>query len=331
MFKDYLDYIYISNPSYLDNSIIGIGSVYTIHYQNRELPYTTSAQGKNLYQLIRKMYSELSERIGFSCYSYLDRKTFALNLENLKIKKCLTIDWGIGHTLQIGNIDTTGTAAGTISKKVIKKAIFELLEKNELYFFWYLNNGQRLNISSVINLFLKREGMEKFENYFFEVQTLSLYYTVIYIAIKDNHIVATGISCSPYRYESVKNAIAEAKIIYMFNLRRGSLYLDSSELEHKEACKFIKSNKFIAHNLKGKNINNNNILRLKLSREVKNLSICLNTFFGDDPGSKIISAMSPTLLKCTPVKENILFSKSNLFLKEHPCSTLRTHVDCVVV
>lgn len=331
MVKKYVDCIYTSNSNYLDKRVTGIGSVYTIHCKNRELPYTTSAQGQNLHELVKKIYSEFSERIGFGCYSYFKKKTYTLNLENLKISTVLTNELGIGHNAELGNIDTTGTAAGTASKNVIEKAIFELLEKNELYFFWYLNYGKRLKETRVIKLFLKRQGMEEFENYFFEVQTLSLYYTVIYVSIKESHIISTGISCTPYRYKSIKNAIAEAKIIYMFNLRRGSFYLDLSESEHKEACDFIEKSKFITHHLKGKLLNTNNVLHLKLSCEVRDLKIYLNTFFCRDAGPKLVSAISPTLLKCTPLKNDILQSKSSLFLKRHPCSTLKKHVDCVVV
>ena len=65
----------------------------------------------------------------------------------------------------------------------------------------------------------------------------------------------------------------------MFNLSRGSFYLDLAESEHKEACKFIEQNKFVTHHLKGKLTNTDNILHLKLSYEVKDLKICLNTFF----------------------------------------------------
>lgn len=138
MFKDYLDYIYLSNPSYLDNSITGIGSVYTIHYQNRELPYTTSAQGKNLYQLIRKMYSELSERIGFSCYSYLDRKTFALNLECGHIFQNLSL---VANYLNIGSVCSGGFA-----------------EKN---FIDYLNNNSPLNFNDYMVLYEEFFGKER--------------------------------------------------------------------------------------------------------------------------------------------------------------------------
>ncbi|MDA6090034.1 hypothetical protein ODV19_08640 [Lactobacillus amylovorus] len=331
MDKKYVDHMYVSNSKYLDKRVTGIGSIYTVHCGNRELPYTTSAQGKNLHELIRKIYSEFSERIGFGCYSYLRRNTYTINLKKLEFSKCITNEFGIGYSPKVGSIDTTGTAAGTVSKNVIEKAVFELLEKNELYFFWYLNYGKRLERSRIIDLFLKRQGMEKFENYFFEVQTLSLYYTVIYISIKNNHIVTTGISCTPYRYKSIQNAIAEAKIIYMFNLRRGSFYLDLAESEHKEACKFIEQNKFVTHHLKGKLTNTDNILHLKLSYEVKDLKICLNTFFCSGVGPKLVSAISSTLLKCTPFKNDILQSKSNSFLKRHPCPTLQKHVDCVVV
>lgn len=96
----------------------------------------------------------------------MKKQISTLNLEKATAVKCLTSDLGIGHTRRIGNIDTTGTAAGTISTKVIEKAIFELLEKNELYLFWYLNIGERLKNSKVIERFLKRQGMDEFENYF---------------------------------------------------------------------------------------------------------------------------------------------------------------------
>lgn len=330
MFKDYVDYIYVSESGYLDKCTTGIGTIYTVHYKNLELPYTASAQGKNLHQLIRKIYSELSERIGFGCYSFLKKQISTLNLEKATAVKCLTSDLGIGHTRRIGNIDTTGTAAETISTKVIEKAIFELLEKNELYLFWYLNIGERLKNSKVIERFLKRQGMDEFENYFFETQSLSLYPTVIYIAIKDNHIVATGISCTQYKYESIKNAIAEAKIIYMFNLRKGSLYLDLSKEEHHEACKFVQTNKFVSRRLKAKMLSTSNMLNLKLTCEVKDINICLNTFLKTIK-EKIVSALSTNLLKCLPLKENILLSNSNLFLKKHPCSSLQSHVDCIVI
>lgn len=331
MFDGYVENVYISDLTYLDKYVTGISSIYTIHRENKELPYTTSAQGKNLNQLMKKLYSELSERIGFGCYSFMNKNTHILNLNNLEVKNCSTNKLGLGQNAILGSMDTTGTAAGNKSKKVVKKAVFELLEKNELYLFWYLNNGTRLEINKPIELFLKRQGMDKFENYFFEVQSLSIYPTIIYIAILNNHIVATGISCANYKYEALKNAIAEAKVVYMFNLRRGTFFLDFSEDKHKQACDFVRNNNFINNYLKARKIVKHSLLNFKLSCEIENLSVYLNCFFNAEKSPKIVSAVSTTLLKCTPFKENIMMSKSNIFFKRHPCPELASHVDCIVV
>lgn len=331
MFDGYVENVYISDLTYLDKYVTGLSSIYTIHRENKELPYTTSAQGKNLNQLMKKLYSELSERIGFGCYSFMNKNTHILNLNNLGFRNCSTNKLGLGQNEIFGSMDTTGTAAGNKSEKVVKKAVFELLEKNELYLFWYLNNGTRLEIDKPIELFLKRQGMDKFENYFFEVQYLSVYSTIIYIAILKDHIVATGISCANYKYEALKNAIAEAKVVYMFNLRRESFFLDYSEDKHKQACDFVRNNNFINNRLKAKKIEKHSLFNFKLSCEIENLSIYLNCFFNMEKSPKIVSAVSTTLLKCAPFKDNIMMSKSNIFLKRHPCPELASHVDCIVV
>ena len=79
---------------------------------------------------MRKSYSEYLERFLLSVGGYTHDGTYV----------------SYGENTNYGYIDTTGTATGINSKQVIHKALKELIEKNELFYFWYTNIGERLRI-----------------------------------------------------------------------------------------------------------------------------------------------------------------------------------------
>lgn len=332
MFESYIEKFYISNIAYLDKPITGIGSISNIYYKKYSLPYTTSARSHSLNTLIAKMYSEYTERIGFGCFSFFEKQVDSINIRNLKTKSIDANKLGLNGKATFGYVDTTGTAANNKkSNDIVRKAICELIEKNELYLFWYLHYGKRIKITPAVTYILKNQGMLDFENYLFVAQNLSLMPTVIYIGIKNGHIVSTGISCDLYFYSAIKKAVAEAKIMYMFNLRRNRKCMDISELEHKKIYKFIRESSFSSKYLQAKKILNYVYFKLKLSSDVGDIYVSLNSCMDERTAPKLITAFSDSLIKCVPTKENIRLSHTAPFLCKYNCKKIDEHLDCIVV
>ena len=73
-------------------------------------------------------------------------KLLSFNADNIISVKGKEVSYGSKYVF--GSIDTTGTASGVFkSDDIINKAIFELLEKNELLLLWYGLLAQEYKLS----------------------------------------------------------------------------------------------------------------------------------------------------------------------------------------
>jgi hypothetical protein len=117
-------------------------------------------------------------------------------------------------------IDTTGTAANITSYDVIRKAVYELLEKNALFLFWYGRIGGKFD-----HIYIKQHKITKTikkQNKGLKVDSyINLSFSplkCVFIIIHDNNSVsASGIGLDENLIEASNKALEEAYLLYWQN------------------------------------------------------------------------------------------------------------------
>lgn len=317
LFEAYRNSYVLSGGEFLKSMYTGVGSLRTTHLKKRVVPFTCSANAFNYNVLLSKMYSEHQERnlIAFKgekegeyeCINILSPSKQMVRVENISY----------GPSKSLGFIDTTGTASGyNNSYNIIIKAVSELLEKNELYLFWYKGMGSKLTIDNGIYSELRKQNLLQFENHFYLLKNLSNWPTIVHIVFKNKSLIASGICCNPDINRAIFGAISEAKTLnFMDMYQKYSCFTpkDCSEDYLYKMLSSIKNEKKI----KFENYNYISNLDIWLSKEIESMFVgVLNVRFNSDQG-KTISVFSPDLLKCVPTKDNLKYCIEIPLLKRY--------------
>lgn len=143
-------------------------------------PSTGCAIDKFNQMAVLKSYNEFLERFRLGIGG--------LSKENIQIN--------YGYNENYGVIDTTGTASGKISKEIIYKAKTELIEKNEIFLFWYTkdSNFYVVNQSFEIKNFIKKLNFIAQEHIIFCIRNLSNLYTILCISFKESFLTGCGVA-----------------------------------------------------------------------------------------------------------------------------------------
>jgi len=332
LFENFRDNFVLSNQEYLNIDCTGVGSINVFSLKKGIAPYTCSANSKTYNTLIKKMYSE-----------YLERSQIAIIGEKSNSKKCVNLcDNSTQHIIEStalsynlgeleGVTDTTGTASGNgESTFIIKKALSELIEKNELYLFWYYSMGERLIIDDLIKHFLKKMNFNHYDNYFFKLNNLSSWPTIIFLVFKDEELITTGICCNYLLDKAIEGAIKEAKVLRMMNMYEEDSIFDPKDctssylynwINMKENTNFKMDNHF----------NYIKSLNIWISSDINNLYLSiLNTSHRNNQG-KTIRVFSPELLMCVPSKEQLKYCANIPLIKKYSHLLLDSTPNCLVL
>lgn len=239
-----------------------------------------------------------------------------------------------GKTSAYGYIDTTGTATGIESCQILKKALSELIEKNELFFLWYTDIGERLNVelSNEQKQLIKSLNFRADEHLCLATRNLSNYYTVITISLYKRQITGCGISCNQTIEEAVKKSIIENKIIEWQNYQNeDSRFYQSVPKDKEKIYDFIfskieKRNSY--HCEEG--IDNLIQKKLMLNKDIPFPEVViLNGKNNHKNNVKTIKLVSKHLLNCLPSKRLIRLSKKQKIISNIDYNA--TEFDCFLV
>lgn len=248
---------------------------------------------------IIKLYEEANER-----------KRLALGL--LKDNNCIVFDYinkcwkeypfryfAYGFNEKYGFVDTTGTSSGYISRHVLMKGIEELIEKNEMAFFWYLKEGYYINTNTEIKNLIKSLNFKSNEVGIFECRTLSNMYAYFVLLFDNKKFIASGACTSLDSDIALQGAIKEAKLLEWQNYCNSrSISASLKEKEYRNIYDY-----YLSLKKKSKYYSSHVTDKLKFNC-IDSLDIAiLNTI--DNRKSITIKCASEELLSCIPRKRNI--------------------------
>lgn len=211
--------IWLTSSSFLNDTKMISAELSKIVVDHYVFPEDESAIDHSNIKIIKKMASEYFERrtIGFNSF----RKDDTWRLRGRKISLVKRKEVGYGFSKTYGFLDTTGTSAGVSSNELKKKALTELLEKNESMLFWYTDKFYGIEIDDVISSIVKSLGLADADIYMFYANELSNAHTVITLCFYDNNLVSSGISCSLVYDKAIEDSLLEAKMLLSVYIGRG--------------------------------------------------------------------------------------------------------------
>lgn len=327
IFISHKEHYNLSNYSFININTVAIGSIMSILIDGKVVPFSVSSIDKQKNKLLMKMYSEHLERttIGFNYLkdNYIDGIDLFTN-HLVSIKRSLL---SYGENGKSEARDTTGSASGYVnSYEIIKKATSELIEKNELFLFWYCNQGERVSRQDTIAI-EKHLNMDCYENHIFVAKNLCSWPTIICISFMNKIVVGTGISCDSDYFRAIENAIAESKILRVLNSYKFDSIYDFGIKKNEEIYNWVNS----FQGLTGQNhfthkIKNYNIC---MSDQIEDLFVyLLNTKTGQD--GKTVSVTSSSLIKCLPTKKNILMCSKIPIISNNMHHITNNKLDCFI-
>ena len=264
---------------------------------------------------LKKSYSE-----------YLERFSLGIPMGNVQLVKSVDFiqkkiveeekrNYGYGDTIY-GHNDTTGTATGISSLKVIKKAICELIEKNECLCFWYGDVGKRIPICNDIEQEIRSYNFISEKVFLYVIREVSNYPTVIALGIKDNRLIATGVSCTDKLAKSIKQSLEELRVIewQQFQNKQSAFY-NYSDVEYSQIMKRIYEKEehlgvyhYEEYNKKAE--------EMRFADWIKNVRI--KVIYADEKlGLKTVKCISEDLLSALPIHENIRKETNKKIVKKY--------------
>lgn len=336
IFKSYKNNIVIYKKPFIIGDLVLNGGLKVIRVsKNIYLPWLCSSVGNSFRLELKKLYSE-----------YLERKFIGINkdedvvnmfmMNNHKIYKAHSTDIKYGNSKLFGMIDTTGSASGNLeSKKVIQKAVFELVEKNEVLLSWY----GRLCKELVLNESLYVKYLDYINNIkdicdeykIIISKNLSNASTIIVILFKDKIIVGSGVSLELDFQKALENAIKEAKTVAISFLNKSyGYYSNYSCKDFEDIYDYVlklcesKEHYFVV-------VENFCCEKFELLEEIKDFYLVYfnKCKFSHD---KTVKVYSKKLLNCLPTKLNLQNNSNKYILKKYNIDIESNDIpDCCIV
>lgn len=326
LFRNYRENFFVSNTKYLSKWTSVIGTITSYKDENNIMPSNSSASTSSYTKAIKRFYSEHLDRLSLAGVYKSCETILAFDICRDEFLKVKAKDLSFGISTWKMYIDTTGVATHPNSSKLcVKKALSELIEKNDLFYFWYLKFGARVTITAEIESWIKKLGLGYLNIYLYKSNYHSSWTTIICFAFKEEHLRATGIACDESFIESIVSALNETRIIRMLNSFTGNKmfekwnFLCEADLQtmfNDHKMRFCRERKY---ELKYYN--------LSLNKDVKNLYIVLLK----SERSKTVSVISPDLLKSLPTHDNLNKSKNSRIVSEIGIDFIMEQLDCPVL
>lgn len=279
----------------------------------------------NLKLVIKKSYSEYLERFSMGIPIDKEEVTSVVNYIRRGIEKEKFSEFGYGLHSK-GYNDTTGTAVGVVTSEIVEKAISELIEKNEVFCFWYGRAGKKLESTPFVEAVIDKLGFCSNEFFYFVVNEISNFPTIIVMGFLDGRLITTGVACCGNMKEGIYKAFQEAKIIewQQYNNSKSN-FLKYSKKEQKEFYNIIRrKNKVLESEIMSTEEKKR---KLELEDWIEDIEIKL-LYVDANLGIKVIKCISEDLLSALPVQKNILKSLNKKIVKKY---YIDKEVECPIV
>lgn len=316
--NDFLNRKYISYAN--------LGSIVT-NLGNTPIDSTAIDETKEISFL--KCYHEHLERKQIGFQVGLSQKINVLNYIDKNIYSIDKSDFGYGYSDMFGKVDTTGTASGLKSQEIIEVAILELIEKNEMLLFWYLQKGEYVKKDTFIKKIISDMGFSSDRVEIFTCQEISNYFVFFVVLIDQNTVIASGAGISNNQINALKKALSEARLLEWQNKNNKMSSLYMMDLSEKE--KVINYLDNLIKVLPIKEIRNNKVHSLVIVDWVESIYInVLNPL--NDYSSLTIKCISRELYNCLPLKDNIVKSLNKKISIKYRLSleSLESIPDCIL-
>ncbi|GEK35600.1 YcaO-like family protein [Kurthia sibirica] len=220
MFMQYNKDFGIANSFQVETNKIGYIKSFRIKHGEFFVPSTGTSISNKKKLCILKAYNEFLER-------------FRLGIGSKEITYGKNNDYGM--------IDTTGTASGNNSENIIKKANLELIEKNELYLFWYTNSSEYVLLphTSEIKSLIKKLNFQGERHLIFYMKNISNAHTILSVSFKEGILTGCGISGDLNFKKALKSSILENKLIEWENYQNPNSDLYHHSINEKEQIQFF--------------------------------------------------------------------------------------------
>ena len=328
IFRDYGDFFNTSNQLFTGVPTVNAGSISVIQKNKIEFPSVSSSCSVMVKDAFLKFYSEYIERTVLASNYRNEKKIKAFDLINGKITTLERCCLSYGPNLISGHCDTTGTSSNPFSSiDSVKKAISELIEKNELILFWFLNLGEKIDANDAeVKKLIKDNLLSNFEVCLFKLRFLSSWITVIGVLFKDGQIVSTGICCNENYRSALEGAIQEMKILRVLNSYKLNTMFSLTQDEQNRVYKKL-------YYFKNKTLPSNQIkvsddLNLSVNQMISDLNIAI---LSKGKFNAVVSAYSSSLIKCIPTKENLNDCLEIMIVKNIGTKNITSNPDCIIL
>ena len=314
----------VKSDMFLSNINIGYVNFSRVKIKQGTTAGSAFSVDENKQLSLIKSYNEYLERLFLGIPLSTNKTISSVNLEKNIVSSRKYSEFGYGNH-EFGFNDTTGTSSGKLSEVIIQKALTELIEKNEVFCFWYGLKGEKLKqdkeIHDLINDYNFISNMFKI----YVVRELSNYSTVIVMGFLEGKLLTSGVCCSITMEQSLILALKEAKGIewQTFNNPLAKANKFSDKL-HK---KILKKVKFMDEIYKV--ITKDSIQATRYIETADWINHVEISVIGDDinRGVKTIKCISKQLLNSVPIKINIERQKDKEIIKRY---LIDYSIDCPI-
>lgn len=182
-----------------------------------------------------KLLEESNERKRLSFGLLSDKPCVAYDVINQSWANYPLRYFSYGYNERYGFVDTTGTASGSNAKRVLIKGIEELIEKNEMAFFWYLQKGSYIQKNKYICTLLRNYNFISNEIAIFQCNVISNLQVFFVLLFENKNFVASGSCASLDSEKALLGALNEALLLEWQNYHNAcSLSAKLSKLEHQK-------------------------------------------------------------------------------------------------
>ncbi|KGI01502.1 YcaO-like family protein [Oenococcus oeni] len=266
----------------------------------------------------KKSYSETLERLTLFSLTTANSK-YIKAFDLISKKEVLVKNSDIGYSSKKGkSSDSTGTASLPQSSGLVEKGIFELIEKNELFLFWYGGWGKALINPPMDKTAIITAQTLKNINIDFKFIILKdfgkLIKTVICLLFDQKKtFIGAGISGNTSLEKATSDSISEALNLYCSNLEFFSKEQERIEKSTSYVQQIYPTDKFdVQNNTEINKVGSYTLDQIvaSLPRWIENLDLVLLQDIDNTFSTKTIKVFSDNIINSLPLKEYIDIDKS---------------------
>lgn len=293
----------ITSSDFLQNHFIAYTLIGRVKTTKGITPPEGSAIDINKHFSLRKAYEENLERKKIGLQMDDDEMVEVFDIIQKKIKLTRRSDFGYGFNDKYGYVDTTGTVSGISSRDAIYYSVLEIIEKNEMMLFWYKSLGSSLVKNQFINNQIKKMNYSSEKVEVFRAKNLTNFPVYFVILISDHKIVASGAGIAESEWKSLEKALKEARLLEWQN--KNNPLSNLNNLPERDTIKYINYIEELKNTCNKISFIDSEYHVLELPDWLTSLDYhVLNR--RNDYSSLTVKCLSPDLINCLPVKENLL-------------------------